>query len=76
MNIPVFLYTILVPLISHTVSLLFNNSLSEGIFPFVLKQVKLFLFLNLVTQILRRIIDLFPCFPSHQKCSKINWTLT
>ena len=32
MNIPVFIYKILAPLIAPTVSLLFNNSLSEGIF--------------------------------------------
>ena len=33
MNIPVFIYQILASLISDTVSMLFNNSLSEGIFP-------------------------------------------
>ena len=33
MNIPVFIYKILAPLIALTVSLLFNNSLSECIFP-------------------------------------------
>ena len=32
MNIPVFIYKILAPLIAPTVSMLFNNSLSEGIF--------------------------------------------
>ena len=33
MNIPVFIYKILAPKISPTVSMLFNNSVSEGIFP-------------------------------------------
>ena len=32
MNIPVFIYKILAPIISSTVSMLFINSLSEGIF--------------------------------------------
>ena len=56
MNIPVFLYKILASLIAPTVSMLFNNSLSEGIFPECFKTVKLFLFSNLVTQIRLRII--------------------
>ena len=47
--------------------MLFNNSLSEGIFPECFKRLKLFLFLNLVTQIWLRIIDLFPCYPSCKK---------
>ena len=33
MNIPVFIYKILAPIISPTVSMLFYNSVSEGIFP-------------------------------------------
>ena len=33
MNILVFIYKILAPLIAPTVSMLFSNSLSEGIFP-------------------------------------------
>ena len=33
MNIPVFIYNILASLIAPTVSILFNNLLSEGIFP-------------------------------------------
>ena len=33
MNIPVFIFKIQAPLISPTVSILFNNSLYEGIFP-------------------------------------------
>ena len=52
MNIPVFIYKILAPIISPTVSMLFNNSLSESIFLNALKQLKLFSSLNLVTQIL------------------------
>ena len=70
MNIPVFIYKILAPLIAPTVSMLFNNSLSEGIFSECFKRLKLFLFSNLVTQIRLRIIDLFPCYPSCQKCLK------
>ena len=41
MNIPVFIYNILAPLISPTVSMLFNNSLSEGIFPECFKTGKI-----------------------------------
>ena len=41
MNIPVFIYTILAPLIAPTVSMLFNNSLSEGIFPECFKTAKI-----------------------------------
>ena len=41
MIIPVFIYTILAPLIAPTVSLLFNNSLSEGIFPECFKTAKI-----------------------------------
>ena len=41
MNIPVFIYTILAPLISPTVSMLFDNSLSEGIFPECFKIAKI-----------------------------------
>ena len=33
MNIPVFIYKILAPIISPAVSMLFNNLVSEGIFP-------------------------------------------
>ena len=51
MNILVFIYKILAPLIFPTVSMLFNNSVSEGIFPEAFKLLKLFYFLNLVTQI-------------------------
>ena len=41
MNIPVFIYKILASLISPTVSMLFNNSLSEGIFPECFKTAKI-----------------------------------
>ena len=41
MNIPVFIYKILAPIISPTVSMLFNNSLSEGIFPECFKTPKI-----------------------------------
>ena len=41
MNIPVFIYKILVPLIAPTVSMLFNNSLSEGTFPECFKTAKM-----------------------------------
>ena len=52
MNIPVFIYKILAPLISPTVSMLFSNLLSEGIFPECFKEQSLFQVLNMVTQIL------------------------
>ena len=41
MNIPVFIYKILTPIIFLTVSMLFNNSLSEGIFPECFKTAKI-----------------------------------
>ena len=41
MNIPVFIYKILAPIISPTVSMLFKNSLSEGIFPECFKTAKI-----------------------------------
>ena len=41
MNIPVFIYKILAPIISPTVSILFNNSVSEGIFPECFKTAKI-----------------------------------
>ena len=41
MNIPVFIYKILASLIAPTVSILFNNSLSEGIFPECFKTAKI-----------------------------------
>ena len=41
MNIPVFIYKILDPLIAPRVSMLFNNSLSEGIFPECFKTDKI-----------------------------------
>ena len=41
MNIPVFIYKILAPIISPTVSILFNNSVSEGIFPEWFKMAKI-----------------------------------
>ena len=41
MNTPVFIYKILAPLIAPTVSMLFNNSLSEGIFPQCFKTDKI-----------------------------------
>ena len=41
MNIPVFIYKIFAPLIAHTISLPFNNSLPEGIFPECFKMVKI-----------------------------------
>ena len=65
MNIPVFIYKILAPLIAPTVSMFFNNSFQNA-----LKRLKLLLFSNLVTQNRLRITDLFPCYPSCQKCLK------
>ena len=44
MNLPVFIYKILAPIISPTVSMLFNNSVSEGIFPECFKTGKIVLF--------------------------------
>ena len=41
MNISVFIYNILAPIISPTVSMLFNNSLSEGTFPECFKTAKI-----------------------------------
>ena len=41
MNIPVLIYKILAPIISPTVSMLFNNSVSEGIFPECFKTIKI-----------------------------------
>ena len=41
MNIPVFIYKILAPKIFPTVSMLFNNSVSEGIFPECFKTAKI-----------------------------------
>ena len=42
MNIPVFIYkTLASPLIAPTISMLFNNSLSEGIFPECFKMAKI-----------------------------------
>ena len=41
MNIPVFIYKILSSLIFPTVTLLFNNSWSEGIFPECIKTAKI-----------------------------------
>ena len=64
LNIPVFIYKILAPLIAPTVSIIFNNSLLKVFFQNALKRLKLLLFSNLVTQIRLRIIDLFPCYPS------------
>ena len=40
MNILVFIYKILAPIVSPTVSMLFNNSVSEGIFPKCFKTAK------------------------------------
>ena len=40
-NIPVFIYKILAPIISPTVWMLFNNTVSEGIFPECFKTAKL-----------------------------------
>ena len=41
MNIPVFIYKILASPISPTILMLFNNSLSESIFPECIKTVKI-----------------------------------
>ena len=41
MNIPVFIYKILAPIISSTASMLFNNAESEGIFPECFKTGKI-----------------------------------
>ena len=41
MNIPVFVNKILAPIISPIVSMLFNNSLSEGTFPECFKTAKI-----------------------------------
>ena len=46
MKIPVFIYKVLAPLISYTVSMLINNSLSEGIFPEYFKTGKIIHFLK------------------------------
>ena len=51
MNIPVFIYNILAPLISPTISMLFPQC-PKVFFLNSLKLLKLFKFLNLVTQIL------------------------
>ena len=51
MNIPVFVYKILAPLISPTVSL-FKTHCQKVFFLNALKLLKLYQFLNLVTQIL------------------------
>ena len=48
-------------LISHCLKVFFQNAL---------KPLKLFRFSNLVTHIRLRIIDLFPCYHSCQKCLK------
>ena len=56
---PVFIYKILAPIISPTVSMLFNYSLSEVLFLNASKQLKIFKFLIQVTQILLWIIDVF-----------------
>ena len=45
-NIPVFIYTILAPIISPTLSMLFNNSVLEGIFPECFKTAKIIPFLK------------------------------
>ena len=53
MNIPVFIYKILTPIISPTVSMLFIITQCQKVFFLnALKLLKLFQFLNLVTQIL------------------------
>ena len=44
MNISVFIYKISAPLISPTVSMLFNNSLSDGILPECSKTAKIIVF--------------------------------
>ena len=44
MNIPAFIYKILTPIIFPTVSMLFNNSMSEGIFPECFKTAKIIQF--------------------------------
>ena len=41
MNIPIFIYKMLSPTISPTVSMFFNNSLSEDIFPGYFKTAKI-----------------------------------
>ena len=41
MNIPVFIHKILAPIISDTVSMFFNNSVSEDIFPECFKMAKI-----------------------------------
>ena len=41
MNIPVFIYKILAPIISQIVSMLFNNTLSESTFPECFKTAKI-----------------------------------
>ena len=75
MNIPVFMYKILAPIIiSPTVSMLFNKSLSEVTFPECFKKAKIIIPINLVTQILLWIINLFSCCHSCQKYLK-NWSV-
>ena len=69
MNIPEFVYKIFDPLISPTVSMLFNNSLSEGIFPECYKTAKMIHFFKSgdSNSTVNIIIDLFPCCLSCQK---------
>ena len=52
MNIPILIYKILAPLISPTVSMLLLTYCQKAFFLNALKQLKLFKFLNLVTQII------------------------
>ena len=46
MNIPVFIYNIFSPPISPTVSMFYNNLLSEGVFPEHFKTAKIIHFLK------------------------------
>ena len=46
MNVPVFIYKIIAPHIPPAVLKLFDNSLSEGIFPKCFKKVKIIIFLK------------------------------
>ena len=67
MNIPVLVYKIFAPLVSSTFLCALITHPQKIVFLNALKQQKLFKFLNLVTQILLWIIDLYPCCLSCQK---------
>ena len=73
MNIPVLIYKALASQIFPTVLITYClKEFLNAIFKRYLKRLKLFLFLNLVTQIRLRIIDLFSCSGNRSKtCEKL-----